>query len=180
MVYNTSLPLTLWLSPGSTTAGGTGFTLTVNGANFTSNSVVLWNGAARATTYVNSTQLTATILAQDIASESTGLIAVANPAPNPGTSPAQPLAVISAAPVATISGSSIAVAADGSGNHAMTLTGTDFGSASVVEWNGTSLATSYVSPWALEATVTATDFATRPATLTVNNPAGTSTGFELH
>ena len=180
VVYNTSLPLTLWLSPGSTTAGGTAFTLTVNGANFTSNSQVLWNGAARTTTYVNSTQLTATILAQDIAGESTGLIAVANPAPNAGTSPAQPLAVISAAPVATIGRSSIAVATDGSGNHVMTLTGTDFGSASVVQWNGASLATSYVSPWALAATVTAADFATRPATLTVNNPAGTSTGLELH
>lgn len=180
VVYNTSLPLTLWLSPDNTTVGGTGFKLTVNGANFTSNSVVLWNGAARTTTYVNSTQLTATILAKDIASESTSLIAVANPAPYPGTSQAQLLAVISAAPVATLGKSSIAAAADGSGNHVMTLTGTDFGSASVVQWNGTSLATSYVSPWALEATVTATDFATRPAMLTVNNPAGTSTGLELN
>jgi subtilase family serine protease len=178
-VYNASQPLALGLSPGSAVAGGAGFTLTVNGANFATNSVVLWNGAKRATTYVSGTQLTAAILAQDIAKESTGLLTVANPAPNPGTLPAQPFAVISATPVATMSDSSIAIAADGSGNHVLTLTGTDFVSGSVVQWNGTSLTTNYVSPWQVSAAITTAEFATQPAAITVNNASGTSAVFEL-
>lgn len=77
----TSVPLVLSLSPVSVTAGGAQFTQTVNGADFASNAVVLWNGAARATHYVSSTQLTATILASDISAEGTDLVTVANPAP---------------------------------------------------------------------------------------------------
>ena len=91
-----SAPLLLELVPGSATSGGAGFTLTVDGANFAANSVVLWNGAVRATTFVSSTQLTAAMLAQDIANESTSLVTVANPAPNASTLPAQPFAVVSA------------------------------------------------------------------------------------
>jgi hypothetical protein len=57
VVYNTSLPLALWLSSNSAAPGGAGFTLTVNGANFAASSVVLFNGAVRATSYVSSTEL---------------------------------------------------------------------------------------------------------------------------
>ncbi len=55
------------LSPNSATAGDSAFTLTVNGSDFVSDSVVRWNGADRVTTYVSSTQLTAAIPATDIA-----------------------------------------------------------------------------------------------------------------
>ena len=181
-IYNTvqaTVPLLLGLSPSTATAGGAGFTLTVNGANFATNSVVLWNGAVRATTYVSSTQLTAAILAQDIANESTSLVTVANPAPNPGTSPAQPLAVMSATPVAKVKAVTVVDAADGSGNHVMTLTGTNFVSGSVVQWNGTSLTTNYVSPWQISAVITSAEFAAPAAPVTVNNAAGTSTPFEV-
>jgi hypothetical protein len=169
----------LSLSPVSATAGGTGFTLTVNGANFTSKSVVLWNGAMRATTFVSSTQLTAAILTADIAKEATNLITVANLAPNPWTSAALPFVVMGTAPVATIKGDSISNAADGSGNHVLSLTGSDFIPASTVRWNGTNLATNYVSPWQATATITANEYTTRPAAVTVNNTAGTSPVFEL-
>ncbi len=182
-IYNTvqaTVPLLLGLSPSTATVGGAGFTLTVNGANFTSNSVVLWNGAVRATTYVSSTQLTAAILAQDIAQESTSLITVANPSPNAGTSPAQPLAVVSATPVATVTAVTVVDAANGSGNYVVSLTGTDFVSGSAVQWNATSLTASDVSPWQISVTITAAEFTTRPAAVTVSNPAGTSAAFELH
>lgn len=56
------------LSPSSVNTGGSNFTLTVNGSGFLSNAVVFWNGAGRTTAFVNSTQLTATILAADIVS----------------------------------------------------------------------------------------------------------------
>jgi hypothetical protein len=174
-----SLALPPWLSSSSATAGGAGFPLTVNGANFTANSVVLWNGAVRATTYSGSTQLTAAISAADIAKEATNRVTVANPAPNAGTSAALPFVVMSATPVAKISGGSIAVAAGSSGSHVLTLTGTDFVTSSTVEWNGLGLTTTYVSPWQISAVVTSSQYASLPAKLTVKNPAGTSAGFEL-
>src|SRR5439155_16237233 len=49
------------LSPICATAGGTQFTLTVNGTNFVSTSTVKWNGTALTTTFVSSTRLTATV-----------------------------------------------------------------------------------------------------------------------
>ncbi len=180
VVYNTSLPLALWLSSNSSTPGSAGFMLTVNGANFAATSVVLWNGAVRATSYVSSTQLTAEILPEDIAQEGTNLVTVANLAPNPGTSSALPFAVMSNAPVAAISGGAISVAADGSGNHALTLTGTNFIPSSTVKWSGASLTTTYVSPWQISAVVTASNFTTQPVTVTVENPAGLSSALELN
>jgi hypothetical protein len=168
----------LWMSSSSATAGGGSFTMTVSGANFASNSVVLWNGSVRATTFVNSTQLTAVILGSDIANEATSLVTVANPAPNAATSAALPFVVISATPAATITGASISNATDGGGNHMLTLTGTDFVSGSTVEWNGVSLVTTYIGPWTITATLPSADFDSA-ATLTVMNPAGTSAGFEL-
>jgi hypothetical protein len=180
VIFNGSSPMPLWMSSSSATAGGGSFTMTVSGANFASNSVVLWNGLVRATTFVNSTQLTAVILGSDIANEATSLVTVANPAPNAATSAALPFVVISATPTATITGASISNATDGSGNHVLTLTGADFVPGSTVEWNGVSLVTTYIGPWTITATLPAADFASA-ATVTVMNPApgGTSTGFEL-
>ena len=60
------------LSPPSITAGGTAFTLTVNGANFVSGATVTWNGQPVPTAFVNSGQLTAQVPA--------ALIAAAGPA----------------------------------------------------------------------------------------------------
>ncbi len=59
------------LSPVSRAAGLGGFTLTVNGTNFTGTSTVKWNGSARTTAFVSSTQLTATINASDVATAGT-------------------------------------------------------------------------------------------------------------
>jgi hypothetical protein len=175
-----SMPLLIALSPGGAKIGGGSFMLTVNGANFVPGSMVRWNGAARTTTYMNGTQLQATILASDIAREGTGLVTVANPTPTAATSPAQPIAVVSGAPAANITSGSISDTADGSGNHTLTLTGTDFVSGSTVNWNGAGLLTTYVSPWQIGATLPAADSGSA-ATVTVVNPApgGTSAGFVL-
>ncbi|MFQ3660935.1 MAG: IPT/TIG domain-containing protein, partial [Chloroflexaceae bacterium] len=76
------------LSPASATAGGAGFTLTVNGTGFVNGAVVRWNGANRPTTFVSATQLTATIPASDIATPGTASVTVFNPAPGGGLSEA--------------------------------------------------------------------------------------------
>jgi len=59
------------LIPNSATAGGPGFTLTVNGTNFAANSVVFFAGTAMATTFVTANQLTAAIPASAIATAGT-------------------------------------------------------------------------------------------------------------
>lgn len=82
------------LSPGSVLPGSSSFTLTVNGTNFVSNSVVAWNGNPRATTYVPAqtnpatpAYLTAQILASDVATGGSAEVTVSNPAPGGGVSP---------------------------------------------------------------------------------------------
>ncbi len=81
------------LVPDATAPGGPGFTLTVNGAGFVAASVVNWNGSPRATTFVTSSELTASILASDIAKASTATVTVVNPNPGGGVSNTQPFSV---------------------------------------------------------------------------------------
>lgn len=71
-------PMMASLSPSSVVAGGVQFTLTVNGANFTSDAEVCVGGAARATTFINAAQLTAVIPASDIASAGALAVSVRN------------------------------------------------------------------------------------------------------
>ncbi len=86
-------PTTTSISPTSTVAGGSQFTLTANGTNFVASSTINWNGSGRATTFVSSTRLTATVPAADIASVGTASITVVNPSPGGGTSNAQTFTV---------------------------------------------------------------------------------------
>jgi hypothetical protein len=79
-------PVLRSLSPGSVVAGSPGFTLTVTGSAFLPVSVVEWNGAARATSFVSAAELRATITAADIASAGTSVVTVFNPAPGGGRS----------------------------------------------------------------------------------------------
>jgi FG-GAP-like repeat/Abnormal spindle-like microcephaly-assoc'd, ASPM-SPD-2-Hydin len=74
------------LIPASVAPGGAGFTLTVNGTGFVSGSTVNWNGSPRTTTFISGSQVTANILATDIATATTASITVFSPAPGGGTS----------------------------------------------------------------------------------------------
>jgi hypothetical protein len=74
------------LVPMTAAPGGPSFTLTVNGAGFVSGATVNWNGAALATTFINKSQLTATVPAADIANAGTASVTVVNPKPGGGVS----------------------------------------------------------------------------------------------
>src|SRR2546430_10661747 len=74
------------LVPAATAPGGPGFTLRVNGTGFVSGALVNWNGSPRATTFVSGSELTASILASDIASASTASATVMSPGPGGGMS----------------------------------------------------------------------------------------------
>jgi hypothetical protein len=73
-------------SPASTAAGSAAFTLTVNGANFTSSSAVLWGTTSLTTQYVSGTQLTAQVPASLVASAGTPSVTVQTPGTSGGTS----------------------------------------------------------------------------------------------
>ena len=74
------------LVPTAVAPGGASFTLAVNGTGFVSGSVINWNGTPLSTTFVNSSQLTATVPASSIAKASTASITVSSPGPGGGAS----------------------------------------------------------------------------------------------
>ncbi len=78
LTVQTPAPTITSISPTSAIAGDPTFTLTVNGTNFVRGSTVSFSGNARATTFVSATQLTAAILASDIAIAGTFNVTVTN------------------------------------------------------------------------------------------------------
>lgn len=90
---NNPIPTTSLISPTSKNVGDAQFTLTVNGTNFISSSVVRLNGSNRATTYIGSTQLTAIIPATDMLTGAAKNITVYNPSPGGGLSGAVVLTI---------------------------------------------------------------------------------------
>jgi uncharacterized protein (TIGR03437 family) len=166
------LPTISSLSPGSATAGTAAFTLTVNGTGFLNGSIVKWNGTARTTTFVSATQLRAAITAADIAAAGTGQVTVFNPTPGGGTSGNAAFVVTAPNPVPTISSLSPGSATAGTAAFTLTVNGTGFLNGSVVNWNGTNRATTFVSATQLQAAITAADIATAgTGQVTVFNPA---------
>ncbi|MGA3322933.1 MAG: kelch repeat-containing protein, partial [Terriglobia bacterium] len=81
-------PVLSGISPTSAALGGTAFTLTVSGSHFVPTSTVEWNGSALPTTFVSSSQLTATVPATDITSLGNSSVTVFNPTPAGGLSAA--------------------------------------------------------------------------------------------
>jgi Domain of unknown function (DUF1929)/Glyoxal oxidase N-terminus/Kelch motif len=159
------------LSPNSATAGGPAFTLTVNGSNFVSGSVVQWNGAARTTTFVSATQLTAAIPATDIATAGTAQVTVANP--GGGTSNALTFTINTGTPAPSLTTLSPNSATAGGPAFTLTVNGSNFVSGSVVQWNGAARSTTFVNGTQLTAAIPASDIATAgTAQVRVVNPGG--------
>ena len=158
------------LSPTSTTAGGSAFTLTVNGTNFVSGATVEWGSTALMTTFVSATQLSAAVPASLIATAGTVNVTVTDTA---GTSSAAPFTISALAP--TITGLSPASAAPGGAAFTLTVNGTNFDSSATVEWDSTALTTTYVNTTQLTAAVPASLIATAGSvSVTVTDAGGTS------
>ena len=130
------------LSPSTAFAGSGAVILTVNGSGFTSASVVRWNGAARATTFVSSTQLRAAIADADVASIGTAEVTVFSPSPGGGTTAGLPFTIVngpkltvtatSAAPGASVT-VTLKDGAGGSGNW-LALAATSAPNTSYLQW----------------------------------------------
>ncbi|MGZ3357594.1 MAG: hypothetical protein ACXVBO_22475, partial [Isosphaeraceae bacterium] len=165
------LPVATSLSPATVGAGTGAFTLTVTGSGFVSSSVVRWNGADRTTTFVSSTQLTASISASDVASAANMSVTVFTPAPVGGTSSVITLAVVVAPQINSLAPGSVSW---GVTNFLLQVNGSNFTTAHVVRWNGSDRPTSFLSSTALQASITAADVAAPgTATIAVFDPATT-------
>jgi len=157
------------ISPSSATAGATAITLVVNGTNFVPTSIVEWNGAALATTYVSASTLQAQIPTSDLSQAGSASVLVSNPTPAGGTSSAQTFTV--ANPTPTLSTISPSSATAGAAAMTLVVNGTNFVSTSIVEWNGAALATTYVSASTLQAQIPASDLSQAGnASVLVSNP----------
>ena len=197
--YNTNLSIQTssssltFLSPQSATVGSQGFTITANGAGFVTGALILWNGTALTTTLVSSIQLTAPVPASDLATAGTVQVAVQIPGSSqsgsninnttttevsnivlftigaaPGTPPS-----ISSLSASTTSGPSTPFCSPQ--GFTLTVTGTNFTSDAVVNWNGTAQTTTFVSATKLTALIPAAQAALPgTAVVTVTNSIGTS------
>jgi outer membrane protein assembly factor BamB len=176
-------PTVTSLAPSSTIVGSPGFTLTVNGANFTIASAVLWGGTPVPTTLVSPNQLTASISASQIASTGTTPVSVQEYS-NP-IAPISNAASFTVAPVPPLTLNSVfpSIITAGGSDFTLTALGLSFAPNAVIQWNGIALATSQVSSSVLRATVPAADIATAgTASITVQNSSasgGTSAALSV-
>ncbi len=168
---NNPVPSITSLDPDHVTAGDAGFTMTVNGTGFVDGaSVVRWNGSALATTFVAGNQLSAQVPAANVAAAGTASITVFNPTPGGGTSNSATFTVNN--PVPSITSLDPDHVTAGDAGFTMTVNGTGFvDGASVVRWNGSALATTFVAGNQLSAQVPAANVAAAgTASITVFNP----------
>ena len=86
-------PVLTAISPLTVIPGSGAFTLTATGTNFSASSMVEWNGSPRTTTFVSATQLTAQIMASDVASGGSANLTVFTPSPGGGDSAALTLTI---------------------------------------------------------------------------------------
>ncbi len=128
------VPLSIsMLTPAAIQSGGADFELAVRGAGFAGGAKVLWNGVERSTAFVSERQLSATILASDIAASgliATAMVAVQNPdgeLSNPlvftiGSADVALVDSTSAPPGSTVTVSTAPLASDEAGNAGVSAT----------------------------------------------------------
>lgn len=150
---NNPAPVVTSLSSQTIAAGSTPVAITIAGTGFVSSSSVLVNGSSRPTTFVNATQLSFTLTAQDIALPGMLAVTVSNAAPGGGTSTSLNITVAAGSPtIASASPNSILA---GSTDTTITITGTNFYATSVAMIGTTALSTTYVSSTQLTAVIPA-------------------------
>ena len=86
VVSSAPIPALTFTSPAFASAGGQGFTLTINGSGFMSTSTIYFGTTALPTQFVSSNQVTAQVTSAAIASAGIKPITVQNPAPGGGIS----------------------------------------------------------------------------------------------
>src|SRR5262245_46669125 len=138
------------LNPNVALAGGQDFVCAITGKNFTRDSVVLWNGDKRQTSYISSELLSAKITAADIANVGKAEVSVADSNKLDFTiltefeNGGEPPVISSVSPDS--------VKASGS-NLTLTVTGKNFNSGSIIRCNGQDRPTKFISETKLTTTL---------------------------
>jgi uncharacterized protein (TIGR03437 family) len=168
------LPSIASLSPVSAPAGSGQLTLTINGSGFVTSSLVTFNGIPHPPTFVNSGQLTITLIASDLSRAGSFLVAVTNPLPGGGSSNAVTFAVNAPAgnPQPEITSLSPSSAPVGGVPLTLTINGSGFVMSSSVTFNGISHTPTIVSSSELTIALITSDVATAGSfPVVVTNPA---------
>ncbi len=167
---NNPLPVLTSVSPDVAYVNGASFTLTATGSGFIKTSAIYWNNVAITTTYVSSTKLTAKIPAADLANSGSSWVSVVNPAPGGGSSQTIYFYVVALDPsISNISPSSVLAA---SAPSPIIVNGSNFMKGATVQWNGKSVATTYLSTTQLQFTPTKTQLGSASIVqLSVLNPS---------
>jgi uncharacterized protein (TIGR03437 family) len=151
------IPTITSVSPATAPAGSEGFTLTVNGTNFTIASVVRRNGVNRGTVYVNPTLLLAFVYSDDLLGTGADQISVFTPPPGGGASNLTSFTVGAAVanPLPAISVPLPSLVYSGVGGFTLTLAGSGFIPGCVIRWNGVDLITTFLSALSVSAVIPA-------------------------
>jgi 6-phosphogluconolactonase (cycloisomerase 2 family) len=172
LVFAQPKPVITGLTPASKPAGATNVLLSVNGIDFTPQSVVKVNGANRPTNFINDTLLTVNMPDSDFANAGNLNITVFTPTPGGGTSNSATFIVLAPGAQAVPAIDTISVLGLQAGGNGVNITvkGQDFASGAAVLFNGSPRPTTFVSSSELQATLSAADLATvGPVVIAVTN-----------
>lgn len=157
------------LSPLSVVTGAPATTLTVKGAGFVPGAAISFDKTALVTTFVSATELAATMPAGVLAASGSFAVRVTNPPPGGGAS--QSIAFTVTNPNVVVTQVQPQIATAGAGPVDVTVLGAGFLATTSVLFNGTKVASSFVSSQELTATVPAALLATvGELPVTVSNP----------
>ncbi len=149
LIINAALEIDT-INPSMIQAGGNGFTLNVTGVGFAAGSTIQWNGTALTTTLISANEVTAVIAPALVATPDNVSISVLV---NSVSSNTVTLRVVSADP--TIDSIEPKIVMAGGIGFTLTVLGSGFGPAAVVNWSGSPLTTAYVNAQQLKAYVPA-------------------------
>jgi len=150
---NNPVPSISTLTPVQASVSGTGFTLTVDGANFTGNSVVKFGETELVTSYLNPNQVTANLTQAELANIGAIQIKVFNPPPGGGDSNTFNFNILDLRP--TITSFNPLFSSPTANSLSLTVNGTNFTPASIINFGGNNIVTSYVNDKKLICTVPA-------------------------
>lgn len=163
-------PATTSIDPPSVSVGSAAFTVTVQGSGFAPNAAIQMQGAAVKTTFINSTQLSASVPAAQVAFAAQISVVVANPGPPQQISNAQTLSVVNTPVISALDPSTVIA---GNADFTLTVLGTGYAAGSTVKLNGAALPTTYGSSTELSASITGAQVAAAGVlNITVTNPNG--------
>jgi len=164
-------PVVAMLSPNAIPQGADA-TITVTGSGFEANSVVLFNGSERPTTFVDSNTLRFVLTAKDVNAYGSGQIAVYNPGPGGSTTTPTQITVVASRPtILYVSPNSLAVNTSATAPASITVTGSGFGPNATVQANGTFLTVTAQSSTSISTSLPTSFLASaRTIAILVTNP----------